>query len=133
MMYREIMSDLFKDNISKIQKPKPEDYRKKWLLSDIGGKGYIRKKRKLSSTEEDSIQQGTTRKEDVIKAKKKLNYDWIDWKLQIHKNKAIIGWSKESQPEENPLYASLFKFYLKNKNESCNWFGHYKMNPIDIY
>ena len=28
MIHREIMSDLFKNNISTIQKPKPEDYRK---------------------------------------------------------------------------------------------------------
>ena len=137
MMYSEKMNEFFKKIPVTIPEPQPEDNKNKiqTLLTDMGGKWYINKlNAKLPPLKRPILSRKSHTKRRLYQGKKTIlkNDNWNDWKLQTHWNKLEWVDPKRCNPNINFFRVSLFKIYIKNKYILCHWFGHSKMNPIDL-
>ena len=67
----------------------------------------------------------------ILKPLKKENGNWNGWKFQIHWNKLEWVDPKSHNVNIDHFFTSSHKFYIKDKDMTCNWVGNSKMKPID--
>ena len=62
----------------------------------------------------------------------KADGNWNDWELKICWNE--IDWvnPKGRNLNINPFFTPPFKFYIKDKDTTYHWVGHFKMKLIDV-
>ena len=61
----------------------------------------------------------------------KTNNNWNDWRFQLHWKHIECVDPKRINSKNNLFCYSTNKFYIKYGKQTCNFFGHSKLKPID--